>query len=208
MAAATHETAAFKVTDDEVGVQWDDGAFEATISADGGRAVAAAPDASPILDLIASAMQLVQPDRYTKVFASMQYVVPLKGEYLDRRRKVGSNLLAVLAADLGLTDFAMLVDADTDQFLRQMEFGIVSADEIPTRLSRELGRMSSSGRMVPKRHWEKRKLPPVALFIDTNWRGRKMDFGSGGDWLYRWWSEAMKDAERSIEAIIRRVEAE
>jgi len=197
----------FRVTSDLVGIRWGGGAHEVTVSSDGSRAQSASSDPSAVLALVEAAIRLIEPNRFRGVHASLQFVVPLEGTYDEVRQSSGRRVLGELAEEEGVTDWALLLDCDQARFMRQVEFGIVSAVEIPPRLARSSGRMGG-GRTaaVPEAYWARRpELPPVALFIDATWTGRQLKMKPNEVWLQGWWNEVREDAEESVGPIISRV---
>lgn len=202
-----HHADSFRVTADLVGLRWGDGAHEVTVSSDGTRAQSASSDPSAVLALIEAALRLIEPSRFRSLNTSLQFVVPLKGTYDEIRVTAGQSIFAELAQQERLTDWAVLFDSEQPRFMRQFEFGIVSAREIPPRLARSLGRMSD-GRtpVLGESYWAHRpELPPVALFVDGTWTGRQLNMKPTEAWLAPWWNEVREDAEGAVGAIISRV---
>lgn len=205
-ADAIHDGGSFRVTADLVGFRWGGGTNEVTLVSGGSRGLTASGDPSAVLALVEAGLTLCEPSRFRLGVASLQYVVPLTGEYDKLREAAGMNFLGELATQEHLTDFAILIDSNDADFARQMEFGIVSAKEIPPRLARSYGRMAGPNAVAPESYWARRKdLPPVALFIDVAWKDLRLKMRPGSEWLEPWWNQVREDAERAVGPIISRV---
>jgi len=205
-ADALHHGGSFRVTTDLVGFRWGGGTHEVTLNSGGSRGVTASSDLSAVLALVESGLKLCEPNGFRLLVASLQFVIPLTGEYDELRQAAGLSFLGELAAQEHLTDFAILVDSSDGSVERQIEFGIVSAKEIPPRLARSYGRMAGPNAVAPESYWARRKdLPPVALFIDLSRKDLQLNKKPGTDWLGSWWNFAREDAERAVGPIISRV---
>ena len=68
------------------------------------------------------------------------------------------------------TDFAILLDGEDEKFQFQAEYGIVSREEIPDRISRRRGR--STGPRI-RAALEEAEFAPVSTFVDSVWKIRR-----------------------------------
>lgn len=99
-----------------------------------------------------------------------QYLVPISDHSYDEARQLA---LAQMSRDffegLGVVDFAMLLDGSHSGSEWNCEFGVVSEEEIDSRLRREVGRVRYFGGSP----WIPSDLPTnidVAFFADFVWR--------------------------------------
>jgi hypothetical protein len=167
---------AFKVGDSHAGAQLGDDSHEIDFSHRDLVAAVRARDGD--VQRVRRAAELVlselRPMGVGRASFAFQHLHPLEMDYDDARRTGIASLLGT--SELGpvvLGDFANLLDgvAADPPCTVDAEYGIVSADEIPRRLSREMGRIRGSGRQPrsPIRKMDVSDLPPVALFIDATW---------------------------------------
>jgi hypothetical protein len=109
-----------------------------------------------------------------------QYLVEVPDMgYDEARRRCGERLGGAWTVDIGLTDWAFLLDGVDDGFAYQTEVGIVGRDEVPQRLTRFAGRMKAPKLDIRQfiREVHPEDVPQVAFFSDFVWRRRTVEEG-------------------------------
>lgn len=116
-----------------------------------------------------------------------------------------------LAEGLGLTDFAALVDGEVDGLgVYKMEFGIISDEEAPLRLSRVIGRSlteSIDREMVLEANTD-RDFPAVAVFVDISWQVRMALPAADphiNSWLWALQAGLIHESGRLVQSVYDRV---
>ena len=159
--------AQFRVADREIGARTSD--TEVTLRDSGAemhsRLGLLTNEAIDILRLVFAS---VSPPKY-EFSLLYQFLVPITDEPYEAARLTALNRLSDgFLGDVGVVDFAMLLDgrqADTEW---HCEFGIVSDEEVEARLRRQVGRMRGQGGAP----WTHPDLPTdisVAFFADFVW---------------------------------------
>jgi hypothetical protein len=135
-------------------------------AANGDRSVAEAA--------VARALGKVGPKIISVDLAVFQFLGGLSGPYDQARRTSASSVLGRLGSSAGVTDWAVLLDGTSERIeaAYQVEFGVLDDVEAPSRLTKQRGRMATSGAFppVPSDFWRLDEVPPVALFMDWSWR--------------------------------------
>lgn len=144
---------------------------------------------------------------------SLQYLVAL--ETSDSAAEACRNAARAIHGDLGdalgLTDFASLVDGTVEGLgAYKMEFGVLTADEAPLRLSRLIGRsiVAPVDRELGLEVNSRRGFPSVALFVDLAWEVRITDTDNRQhlvEWLWAAQLALVTESARLVSAIYDRV---
>ncbi len=140
------------------------------------RLTVADADGLPKRDLLSflfeQVIELVRPD-ITRVTARFQHLVPVAHEYDEARAQAVSGLFGS-AGRIHVTDFAVLIDgkqASNPSVVYQAEFGIITREDAPLRLSQAMARVSGGGEHgFDPDHWDDlTRFPHVALYVDSYW---------------------------------------
>ncbi len=166
---------AFRLSDDEAGAQLGDEYHEIDFSARGLTASLLRPDAD--MDRVLMGMSIVlkrlQPSRFEAPSIRFMHVRALAKGYDEARQEAIRSLFgSVEFGPAVVGDFANLLDGVTTEppGSIHVEYGIVSADELPMRLTGLLGQVSprlprAAERSVPLPR-DAEDFPAVALFAD------------------------------------------
>lgn len=166
---------AFRIGDDEAGAQIGDGQHEVEFSHRHLEVMIGSRegDIDDLLKAVTIVLDQLRPESPARASFTFQHVASLAVDYDEARRSALSSLFG--SPDLGpvvLSDFANLVDVVSADpaATATVEYGIVSRDELPTRLSREYGRaMAPTRRRMPRAARDPSKLPAVAFFMEAAW---------------------------------------
>jgi hypothetical protein len=164
------------------------------------------PDEGPTEAIVDTCFRLAAPDRVTGVVTLVQHLVPMQMDYDAARRHASTIFMPTLAATLPPVDFAILYDADTSDWGRKSEFGVVSTEEIPKRLSRAVGRMQQYGSPRPVAFWKRFTFPSVALFIDSYWQVISPPSDPNPSWVLRTHREMREDCQTQASLIAKLLE--
>src|SRR5262249_51813970 len=136
---------------------------------------------------------------------AFQWLDPIDGNYDDARRAAAQRVFGELP-EIQPSDFAVLLDARSDDAAMafRCEVGVVAANEIPPRLSRQQGRMRQGRDEVPATIWPVSSLPEVALFCDTDWMAEGDAPESVQEFLNVWGSVRVS-AERVVSELFERL---
>lgn len=135
-------------------------------------------DRETVASVVTAALDALAP-RVTTFVVHLQHVgdVGHLGSYDDARRVASRRLFGDLAGKLGQTDFAVLLDATNEGVEYQTEFGIISREEAPVRLTRFLsrvqgGRGESDPRMTLGQglYDPAPEFPQVGLYVESRWQ--------------------------------------
>ncbi len=149
----------------------------AEISIHPDRLTVADADGPPKRDLLRflfeQVFELVRPD-ITQVTARFQHLVPVTHEYDEARAQAVTGLFGASANPLRVTDFAVLIDgkgSSAASLVYQAEFGVITRQEAPLRLSQAMTRVSGDGGhgFDPEQWDDLEKFPAVALYVDSSW---------------------------------------
>jgi hypothetical protein len=166
---------AFRMGEDEAGAQIGDRSHEVEFShrnlevTVGGRD----SDIDRVISAVTIVLEHLRPTNVARPSFTFQHVAPLTRDYDESRRKGLASLFG--STDLGsvvLSDFANLFDgvAAEPAATVSVEYGVVSRDELPRRLSRQQGRSARPARRhPPSLPQDFGELPAVALFVDATW---------------------------------------
>jgi hypothetical protein len=161
---------AFRVGDNFIDAQLFDGTILMSVRQNGLNLTLAQPEADIGLgwDALTAALAQVRPAHPRNIASVFQHVCELPMS-LDDAIRAGARAVPGPRLSGAVSDWAFLMDLRVAGKLNlrgQLEFGIVRAEELAPRLSRQVGRMSSSP-MLDEDLWTKVQFPPVALFADT-----------------------------------------
>lgn len=158
----------FRVTDDEIGARTDDA--ELTISPGGATIRSRLPVLSnEVLHLLRLVFAAAAPPNF-EYSLLYQYLIPITDKSYDETRRLALARMSHNFFDgLGVVDFAMLLDGSQSGSDWNCEFGIVSQEEIDSRLRREVGRVRYYGG-APWVSGDVSTDIPVAFFADMVWR--------------------------------------
>jgi len=178
--------AAFRFDDSDINVLLKGRLVELQVDASGCQLSIHTPnadrdEAQSVLELV---LEKLSPSGFRRYSFSSQALMALDEDYADAIKRVGSAVLPFSGA-MGLTDFAILVDGDDPidgQLAYKIEFGVLNSEEIPNRLTRQVGRVGTRA-AVPYRH-EDQEYPPVALFAESWWHTKKYPDGLVSFWEY------------------------
>ncbi len=131
------------------------------------------PERALLTFLFEQLVEQFQPE-ITQVTARFQHLVLVPQDYDEARRAAAAKMFGPFA-QMGVTDFAVLLDgvrpgSGKAPLIYKAEFGVVTAQEAPLRLSQAIGRLpgDDAGGFDPG-HWEVDDFPPVALYVDSSW---------------------------------------
>ncbi len=131
------------------------------------------PDRAMLTFLFEQLTEQFQPD-ITQVAARFQHLVPVPRDYDEARRVAAAKMFGPFP-QMGVTDFAVLLDgvrsgSSKAPLTYKAEFGVVTAQEAPLRLSQAMGRVRGLDHEgFDPDQWNAEDLPPVALYVDSSW---------------------------------------
>jgi hypothetical protein len=98
-----------------------------------------------VAHILRSVLVAASPQEY-EFSLLYQFLVPITAQSYEEARLTALNYLSAgFLGDLGVVDFAMLLDGRRSEMDWHCEFGIVSEEEIAARVRREVGRMRGKG---------------------------------------------------------------
>ena len=161
----------WNVSEDSIGARLGDRSHELSIEADGLSLAISTREArfEQVNEALAVVGAWLRPQVRSAV-AYVGYVEALSMGYEEARASVGRELLGSLHKDLRLTDFALLFDGKggegAERLHYQCEFGVVAADDVPKRLSGQVGRLITQ---PSHGSWLNEDIPGVGLYVGQVW---------------------------------------
>jgi hypothetical protein len=133
--------------------------------------------------LISEATEMLGVDAISGVTSDLQFLVSVDLDYDEARRRLAAPMVGAWFESSQLIDSAMLLDGRSRDGAAhfQIEFGVVSREEVAQRTSRMVGRLSNAAdfdishglqRLDPAT-WSAETpddAPAVSLFADWHWR--------------------------------------
>jgi hypothetical protein len=149
------------------------------------------------------ALSVIQPSTVRGARAMLQYIVPIDADYDKARQSSAEALFGQAAPSLAVRDWALLLDAELEGVGESHhEFGIVRKAEIPLRLNRWMGRVSSEGEGEGGHDWPVESFPQVAFFLDGVWTRSGIVPGSGAlGYMEETWERAVADGDRLVDEL-------
>jgi hypothetical protein len=202
---------AFKADEDEVGGRLRDNAHEILVHPNGLRGNILQPtgDRARLERAIDLTLETIGDLQVNRIALTVQFIIPVEGDYDKARTSSGQTLLGHVVGDIGIADWAVLMDSkpSASGLEGQFEFGILSKNEIPIRLGRRAGRtghFSQAAPSIPTFFPEgKRELPDVAMFLDGMWvwtgRGEQVAIRQQ---FRRVWDEAIAEGTKTVTEIL------
>jgi hypothetical protein len=141
-----------------------------------------------------------------------QHIVPLDWDlgHQDARGRASQAVFGTMASDLRVTDFAVLIDgrARQEEAVYQAEFGVISQEEAPLRLSRLAGRMGE-GTHPEIEAAVTRQYPPLAVFIDSRWdySGSRQHHAQATSWAWSLSTTLSEEAAELAASVHRQITA-
>jgi hypothetical protein len=136
------------------------------------------------LEALDIALDSIRPRSPWRLSYSSQYVMGLDLDFEKAVQLAYGRLLGDLngSADGSFGDWAVLIDLNLGDFpsTGQIEFGLITADEAPARLSRNAGRMGGASGRSDQEPWRNTEFPAVALFADGRGEQMLQQFPEGG----------------------------
>jgi hypothetical protein len=133
------------------------------------RLLASGADQDRALGALDIALESIEPRSPWRLSYSSQYIVGLDLGFEEAVERAYGRLMGDLNGSAGgpFGDWSALVDLRFEDFpsTGQIEFGLITGDEAPGRLSRNAGRMAGSGQS-DEVLWRNTEFPGVALFAD------------------------------------------
>jgi hypothetical protein len=177
---------AFKVEESSVDAQLFGSRDRLTVRQNGLdlRLLARDAEQSRAFEALDIALDSIRPRSPWGLSYSSQYLVGLDLDFEKAIELAYGRLLGDLnsSADGCFGDWAVLVDLNFDDFpsTGQVEFGLITADEAPRRLSRKAGRMGGASGQSDQALWRGMEFPAVAFFADGRAEQRLQQFPEGG----------------------------
>jgi hypothetical protein len=143
-------------------------------------------DRDRLFEAIGMILRTVEPMAIRATSYSSQHLAALSDSYEEGKSRFIESFFDGRSSNIGLDDMAVLVDGQDPEHETsyQVEFGVVSADEIPDRLNRHAGRMEAQESLSPY-DWSTSGFPAVALFVDSSWELNERANGSDGSVLMK-----------------------
>lgn len=208
---------AFRFEPGVIGVRLHDNNLELTLTSTSltMRASTLRADMARLQEAGRRAFTAVAPDSVTATRLDLQHVGPLHQDYDAARRDSARAWFGSWVDRTKVVDHALLVDGESrsSRATYTMEFGVVSASELPSRLDRAVGRVSTSGQVgdpsayhPPSRaavNWGALDLPAVAVFVDSTWRS--IEAPPKGDiyqQVWGYWKEMEAEATQVVTDLV------
>jgi hypothetical protein len=117
-------------------------------------------------------IQIVEPDSVSIEDVRFTFLFPLEGDPREVQRRYAEGLSGELLPEAKPGDAALLLDGRSDRIGAnfQVEFGVVSSGEIPSRLTGGAGRLGPNQTSVEP---DVASAPDCAFFLDWNWTFQK-----------------------------------
>jgi hypothetical protein len=166
---------AFRVGDSGAGAQLGDANHEVEFSQRHLEAmVLSRPgDVERVIQAVAVVLEELRPTKVGRPSFTFQHIDPLDQDYDEARQRALASLFGrVEFGPVVLGDFANLIDGVTADPATtvHIEYGVVSAEEIPPKLSDARRRSAGLGRQRrPEPVKGTGELPAVAFFMEASW---------------------------------------
>jgi hypothetical protein len=154
------------------------------------------------------AVNTIQPKQAHNMALTFQFVDPLAVDFdAAMRRGYGTILRVPGTTIIRPDDWAVLADlklrdpkeGKTEWGSGQTEFGIVSAAEVPSRLRRNIGRVSLVERpALSGNEWDDAEFAPVSLFVDVTFRAPAISGSGTLSALRTFWNGLRADAANLV----------
>lgn len=148
------------------------------------RLLALDAEQSRALEALDIALDSIRPRSPWSLSYSSQYLIGLDLEFEKAIELAYGRLLGDLNGSAGgcFDDWAVLIDLKFDDFPSngQVEFGLITANEAPARLSRNAGRMGGVSGRSDQAPWRDAEFPAVAFFADGRAEQSLQQFPEGG----------------------------
>ena len=120
-----------------------------------------------VRQLVLLVLQALEPSDVIVVTFQAQCLAPVGAVFADIAAATGVLLEPEMAPEAQVTDWAMLVDGQSDSGKFTLEYGLIKEDEAVSRLMRTAGRVG--GPSGDEEVLDIADLPECALFLDWLW---------------------------------------
>ncbi len=145
--------------------------------------------------VLTASLHDLKPQKVVFADTRLRYLAPIATAPKEAQRRSAQRIVGRTWADGYPTDWALLLDGFSERTRSafQVEYGIVTPDEVRIRYSRPVGRI---GRDTPVIDPDLENLPESAVFLDWFWRGGVRIEGDPAQGVVERWDALLSESER------------
>ena len=147
-------------------------------------------------DALEIALEMLKPRQVVFSRALVQTVLPIASDAGVTAVKTAQSLLPALSGDVDAQDWAMIFDGSSTVLgLFQVEFGVIRADELIDRVTRQAGRVQPWQPMQDV--VDRTGIPDAAMFFAWTWRTpHQVEEDNPVESICGLWSALVDESER------------